>query len=105
MTVSPFRALPAQPASPFDIALLVPEGVTAGQIEQAIRQVSGELLESLALVDEYVGRNIEPGYRSLAWRLTFRHPERTLSAKEIEGRRSNVLRHLEKTLNVRPRTT
>ena len=45
------------------------------------------------------------GHRSLAWRLTFRHAERTLSAKEIEGRRTNVLRHLEKTLNVRPRTT
>ena len=103
--VHPFRPLPSQPASPFDIALLVPESVRAAQIERAIRDVSGDLLESLVLVDEYAGKNIEPGHRSLAWRLTFRHPERTLSAKEIEGRRTNVLRHLEKTLNVRARTT
>jgi phenylalanyl-tRNA synthetase beta chain len=105
IVVSPFRSLPSQPPSPFDIALLVPEQVTASEIEKAIRQVSGNLLESLVLVDEYAGQNIEAGYRSLAWRLTFRHPERTLTAKEIDGRRTNVLRHLEKTLNVRARTT
>ena len=105
VSVHPFRPLPSQPASPIDIALLVPPDVRAADIERAIREVSGDLLESLQLVDEYSGKNIEPGHRSLAWRLTFRHAERTLSAKEIEGRRTNVLRHLEKTLNVRPRTT
>ncbi|MFL5615836.1 MAG: phenylalanine--tRNA ligase subunit beta [Gemmatimonadaceae bacterium] len=104
-THHPFRPIPSQPASPFDIALLVPVAVRAADIEKAIREVSGALLESLTLVDEYSGKNIEPGHRSLAWRLTFRHPERTLTAKEIEGRRTNVLRHLEKTLNVRARTT
>jgi phenylalanyl-tRNA synthetase beta chain len=102
--VTPFRTIPSQPASPFDLALLVPSAVRAGDVEKAIRDVAGDLLESLILFDEYTGKNIDEGYRSLAWRLTFRHPERTLSAKEIEGRRSNVLRHLEKTLNVRPRT-
>lgn len=103
--VGPFKSLPSQPASPIDVALLVPAGVRTRDIEQAIRSVSGDTLESVLLVDEYAGKNIEAGYRSLAWRLTFRHPERTLSAKEIEGRRTNVLRHLEKTLNVRARTT
>ena len=105
VSLHPFRPLPSQPASPIDIALLVPPDVRAADIERAIRDVSGDLLESPRLVDEYSGKNIEPGHRSLAWRLTFRHAERTLSAKEIEGRRTNVLRHLEKTLNVRPRTT
>jgi phenylalanyl-tRNA synthetase beta chain len=103
--VRQFRGLPSTPASEFDIALLVPPGVRATDIERAVRQISGEMLESILLVDEYAGKNIEQGFRSLAWRLTFRHPERTLSAKEIEGRRTNILRHLEKTLNVRPRTS
>jgi phenylalanyl-tRNA synthetase beta chain len=103
--VGPFKALPSQPASPIDVSLLVPAGVHARDIEKAIRSVSGDTLESVVLVDEYAGKNIEAGHRSLAWRLTFRHLERTLSAKEIEGRRTNVLRHLEKTLNVRARTT
>jgi phenylalanyl-tRNA synthetase beta chain len=103
--VAPFTPLPTQPASPIDVALIVPLGIGAREIEKAIRSVSGDTLESVVLVDEYTGEKIEAGHRSLAWRLTFRHPERTLSAKEIEGRRTNVLRHLEKTLNVRARTT
>ena len=105
VTVGPFRKLPTQPASPFDISLLVPEAVRAAEIEKAIRSVSGDLLESVALVDEYSGDKIEAGFRSLTWSLTFRHPERTITAKEIDGRRTNVLRHLERTLNVRARTT
>ena len=105
VVVGPFTSLPTQPASPIDVALIVPQGVGAREIEKAIRSVSGDTLESVVLVDEYAGKNIEAGHRSLAWRLTFRHPERTLSAKEIEGRRTTVLRHLEKTLNVRARTT
>jgi phenylalanyl-tRNA synthetase beta chain len=103
--VGPYRALPTQPASSFEIALLVPDGVRAADIDAAIRSVTGDLLESLVLLDEYSGEKIEAGHRSLAWRLTFRHPERTLTAKEMDGRRMNVLRHLEKTLNVRARTT
>ena len=101
----PFRTIPSQPASTMDLALLVPQSVDAGTVERAIRDVAGELLESILLFDEHTGGKIEAGSRSLAWRLTFRHPERTLSAKEMEGRRTNVLRHLEKTLNVRPRST
>jgi phenylalanyl-tRNA synthetase beta chain len=105
VSVQAFRALPTQPSTEFDIALVVPPAVRARDIAKAIREASGDLLESILLVDEYAGKNIESGYRSLNWRLTFRHPERTLSAKEIEGRRTNVLRHLEKTLHVRPRAT
>jgi phenylalanyl-tRNA synthetase beta chain len=103
--VKPFRPIPSQPASTMDLALLVPQSVGAEIVERAIRDVAGDLLESILLFDEHSGGKIETGSRSLAWRLTFRHPERTLSAKEMEGRRTNVLRHLEKTLNVRPRST
>lgn len=104
-SVRPYRTLPSTPASEFDIALLVPAAVRAADVEREARRVSGDMLESVVLVDEYAGKNIDEGYRSLAWRFTFRHPERTLSAKEIEGRRTNILRNLEKTLNVRARTS
>ena len=102
--VSQYRALSATPAKAFDLALLVPEGVLAASVEGVIRESAGDLLESLSLVDEYVGKGVSDGFRSLAWRLTLRHPERTLSAKEIDGRRENILRQLEKTLHVRQRS-
>ncbi len=100
-----FVPLPAMPASEFDLALSVPDSVHAEQIETVMRRVSGKLLESVELFDRYVGTGVEPGYRSLAWRLTFRHSERTLRDRELDARRSDILRALADELNVRQRAT
>lgn len=99
-----YHALPAMPAAEFDIALLVPPGVLAAQIEAVLREAGGDTLESLTLFDEFSGPGIPAGHRSLGWRLTFRHPTRTLRDKEIEGRRSQLLKSLANELGVRPRT-
>ena len=101
----PYRPLPSTPAAEFDLALLVPAGVPAARIEEVIRSAAGDLLERLSAFDEYEGRGIEAGHRSVAWRLTLRHPERTLRDKEIEGRRKGILSALEHELNVRQRTS
>jgi phenylalanyl-tRNA synthetase beta chain len=104
-TPRPYRALPTTPAAEFDLALLLPHGVAAAQVEGKIREVAGELLERVELFDLYEGAGIDAGYRSVAWRLTLRHPERTLRDKEIEGRRSKILAALQQELNVRQRTS
>jgi phenylalanyl-tRNA synthetase beta chain len=100
-----YRPIPSMPPADFDLALLVPSGTSVAQVEEKIREAAGELLEQLALFDQYVGDGVPAGHRSLAWRLTFRHPERTLRDKEIEGRRAKIVRALEDELNVRQRTT
>jgi phenylalanyl-tRNA synthetase beta chain len=97
--------LPAYPAATFDVALLVPAQVSAQQVHALLHETAGELLESLELFDEFRGDGLPAGHRSLAWRLTFRHPERTLRDKEIEGRRARLLQTLERELGVRPRTS
>jgi phenylalanyl-tRNA synthetase beta chain len=99
-----YRALPVTPAAEFDLALLVPDAVLAAQVEEVLRTVSGAQLERCELFDEFRGNGVPAGTRSLAWRLTFRHPERTLREKEIEGRRTLLLKTLEAQLGVRPRT-
>lgn len=101
---SEYRDLPTQPAAIFDLALLVPEDLAAERVESALRRAAGELLESVSLFDEYRGKGVEPGFRSLAWRLTLRHPERTLRDKEVEGRRDKILRTLANELGIRTRT-
>jgi phenylalanyl-tRNA synthetase beta chain len=101
----PYRALPTIPAAEFDLALLLPPGITAAQVEKTIREAAGELLERVELFDLYEGAGIDAGYRSVAWRLTLRHPERTLRDKEIEGRRAKILAALQQELNVRQRST
>jgi len=103
--VAKYRPLPTTPASEFDLALLVPEGVRAAQVEQVIRAAAGDLLERLAAFDVYEGPGVDAGQRSVAWRLTLRHPERTLRDKEIDGRRARILSALQTELNVRQRAT
>ena len=89
----------------YSIALLVPDDVSAGRVEASLIEAGGAMLERCELFDEFRGAGIAPGQRSLAWRLTFRHPERTLRDKEIEGRRSQLLKTLETQLGVRPRAS
>ncbi|HET7564627.1 MAG TPA: phenylalanine--tRNA ligase subunit beta [Gemmatimonadaceae bacterium] len=100
-----YRPLPVTPSAEFDLALLVPVDMPAERVENVMRQGGGELLERLVLFDEYRGEHVPEGFRSLAWRLTFRHPERTLRDKEIAGRREKLLRTLEGELGVRQRTS
>lgn len=100
-----YVALPTTPAAVFDLALLVPDAVPAADVENVLRTSGGEMLESLELFDEFRGSSLPEGTRSIAWRLTFRHPERTLRDKEIDGRRSQLLKSLESQLGVKPRTS
>jgi len=100
-----YRPLPTTPAAVLDVALLVPDGTPAADVERVLRTSGGDLLEHVELFDEYRGEGLPEGVRSLAWRLTFRDPVRTLRDKEIEGRRQKILRSLESELGVRPRIT
>jgi phenylalanyl-tRNA synthetase beta chain len=99
-----FTPLPSTPAAEFDLALVLPPGMMAVQVEGVIRSGAGPLLEKLLLFDEFRGAGLPEGHRSVAWRLTFRDPTRTLRDKEVEGRRSKILQTLEKELGIRPRS-
>jgi phenylalanyl-tRNA synthetase beta chain len=101
---SRYRPLPTTPAAQFDLALLLRDDQTAAEVEGVIRRAAGDLLESVVLFDLYTGKGVDPGHRSLAWRLTLRHPDRTLSSKEVDGRRAQILRALEAELGVRQRS-
>ena len=87
------RAAPdfsTHPVAKEDIALVVPEEVTARRLEQAIREGAGELLEDIALFDVYTGDQVPQGHKSLAFALRFRAPDRTLSAEEIAAARQGA---------------
>jgi phenylalanyl-tRNA synthetase beta chain len=98
-----YRALPTQPAAVVDLALVLPPDLPAAAVEKVIRGASGAVLEDLRVFDEYRGAGLPDGHRSVAWRLTFRDPTRTLRDKEIEARRAKVVQTLEKELGIRPR--
>ncbi|MBC9823182.1 phenylalanine--tRNA ligase subunit beta [Terrabacter sp. MAHUQ-38] len=80
----------ARPFSTFppaltDIALLVRSDVAAADVEAALCAGAGEALESVVLFDVYEGERVEAGHRSLAYRLTFRAADRTLTTEEVNG--------------------
>src|SRR5207253_10980869 len=99
-----FRELATTAQAELDLALLVPDATTAAAVESLIRRNGGDLLERLELFDEYRGEGVPSGYRSLAWRLAFRDPARTLRDKEVDGRRRKILGALEGELGVRQRS-
>ncbi|HET7458269.1 MAG TPA: phenylalanine--tRNA ligase subunit beta [Gemmatimonadaceae bacterium] len=99
----PYHPLPTTPAAERDVTLLVPNAVAAADVERVLHRAGGEILESVALVTEFRGAGVPDDARALTWRLTFRHPERTLSTKEVEGRREKLLRTLDSELGVKQR--
>jgi phenylalanyl-tRNA synthetase beta chain len=70
-----------------DLALVVPEAVPAADVEAALREGAGQLLESLRLFDVYTGAPVPAGSRSLAYALTLRAPDRTLTGEEANAAR------------------
>jgi phenylalanyl-tRNA synthetase beta chain len=98
-----FRPLPSMPPVSRDVTVLVPDGVRAADVERVIRATGGDILESAVLTADYRGSELPPGTRAVTWKLTFRHPERTLRDKEVEGRREKLLRTLETELGVTQR--
>jgi phenylalanyl-tRNA synthetase beta chain len=74
-----FSPLPRYPAAYRDIALVVPAAVPAARVAQALYQHGRPWLVEARLFDVYTGDPIPPGKRSLAYRLSYRDPERTLT--------------------------
>ncbi|MEU2208068.1 phenylalanine--tRNA ligase subunit beta [Streptomyces hygroscopicus] len=75
------------PVATQDIALVVGASVPAAEVETALREGAGELLESLRLFDVFTGEQLGEGKKSLAYALRFRAPDRTLTAEEIAASR------------------
>lgn len=98
-----YEELPEHPLIERDLALLVPRAVPAAQVEEVIRAAAGDLLETVTPFDLYEGKGIAEGMRSLAWRLRFRHPERTLTDDEVDEVIASVLGELDNRLDVRRR--
>lgn len=99
-----YRPIPRLPAVTRDIAVEAPEQLTAGDILATITKSGGELCESVELFDVYTGGNLEPGRRSLAFRLVYRDPKAatdpdkaaTLTDKQVDKQHGLVVSAVQK---------
>jgi phenylalanyl-tRNA synthetase beta chain len=88
--------LPRYPAAQRDLAVVVGDDVPAGDLQATIQGSAGPHLESARAFDEYRGGQVGEGRKSIAFTLTFRSPERTLTDSEVEAVMAEVKRALEK---------
>jgi phenylalanyl-tRNA synthetase beta chain len=87
-----------------DVALVVRADVPAGGVETAIRRHGGPLLRAVALFDIYRGRPLDDAEKSLAYRLTLRDDERTLTESEVDSAVAAVVAGLADDIGARVRT-
>jgi len=95
--------LPRYPAITQDIALVVDEEIPARKVGQLIEEVGGALLAEVRLFDLYRGAPIPQGKKSLAYSLTYRAPDRTLTAEEVMKIQERIVRHLCEAIGARLR--
>ena len=90
-----YAGIPKFPAMVRDISLMMKKEVLAGQVEEVIRKKGGALVESYELFDIYEGSQIAEGYKSLAYKITFRANDRTLTDEEVGGAMDKIIKALE----------
>ena len=83
------------PAVTRDLSMVVPKNILAGQIEEMIAQRGGKHLESYHLFDLYEGAQIEKGYKSMAYSITFRAKDKTLEESDVASAMKKILNGLE----------
>ncbi len=98
-----YHPLPKYPATTRDLALVCCEDVTVGQLEACITAAGGKLLKDVALFDIYRGVGILPGMKSVAFSLTFRAEDRTLSDADIAPAMEKILKALAQDLKAQRR--
>ena len=97
-----YTGIAKYPAISRDISLVVPRSVLVGEIEDIILENGGINLESFNLFDIYEGDQIEVGFKSVAYSLTFRNKERTLFDADVNEVMDKILKKLEeKNIKIR----
>ncbi len=98
-----FKPLPKFPASSRDIAAIVDTSVPAGEMIEAIEKIGGEIVESVAVFDLFMGGQIPEGNKSLAFSVIYRSGEKTLEDSEVDAVHVRIVEYLEKTFGAKLR--
>ncbi len=97
-----YTGIAKYPSISRDVSLVVPKNILVGEIEDIIEKNGGSNLESFKLFDIYEGDQIEAGFKSVAYSLTFRNKERTLLDTEVNEVMDKILNKLEaKNIKIR----
>jgi phenylalanyl-tRNA synthetase beta chain len=96
--------LPRYPAIERDFALLVEQAVPSQQIINCINELGQNLIKRVEVFDEYRGDSIPDGKKSLAYKISYRADDRTLTDSEVNTVHEQVLEHVGKLLDAQRRS-
>ncbi len=99
-----YTPLPVYPAVERDLALVMDESTDAGTVEDAIRSYAGKSLCGVTVFDVYTGKGVADGKKSVAFRLSFRLPDKTMNDSEVDAAVTKILRRLESEKDITLRT-
>ncbi len=99
-----YSPLPKYPSTSRDIALIVKDEVFVKQIEDIIKANSTEIVEKYELFDVYKGSQIEEGHKSIAYSITYRSAQRTLTDEDVAKVHDKILSELSEKLNANLRS-
>jgi phenylalanyl-tRNA synthetase beta chain len=99
-----FGELSRMPAVRRDYAFLVAESVPAGELLAAVRERVPAIVREVEVFDEYRGKGVDPGQKSLALRIVMQDTDRTLTDSEVEGVVASIREQLNEQFKAKPRT-
>ena len=102
-TVIDYKPLPKFPATTRDFSFVCPEDMEVGSIMAVMTKAGGKLVENVALFDIYRGESIGAGNKSVAFRVTLRAPDKTLTVEEADKASKKILKDLEFKLGLKLR--
>ncbi|HOK71964.1 MAG TPA: phenylalanine--tRNA ligase subunit beta, partial [Bacillota bacterium] len=89
-----YEPLPRYPAIERDVAMVLPRAVSIADVAELIEKTGGELVRSVTLFDVYEGLPVPEGKRSIAFTVTYRAQDRTLTDEEVNRLHEEVRKAL-----------
>ena len=98
-----YKDIPKFPSISKDIAFILKKDVTAGEVMATIKKAGGKLLQSISVFDVYTGENVGEDEKSIAFKLNFMDPTRTLTDEEVMNVFNTIIGKVEGAHNAKLR--
>ncbi|MBU1145949.1 phenylalanine--tRNA ligase subunit beta, partial [Patescibacteria group bacterium] len=96
--------IPKYPGVELDLALIVSKKTVWDDVLKNIFETENKIVREVKLFDVYEGRGVEPGKKSLAFRVVYRSDERTLKLEEAKNVEQKIIKKLEQKFGAKLRS-
>ena len=98
-----YKDIPKYPSIIKDVAFIVNKNMYSEDIEKVIKKAGGRLLTNIEVFDVYVGENVSQDEKSIAYKLTFLDPSKTLTDDEVMELFNKIIKEVESKCNAKLR--